>query len=84
MIRDSWSAKLICFLSLIGFPGRNPASRSSKGWIEARRLRAMAIQVSVSGHLIPEPDTRCPGLQCPFSYKSLNYMHLILALTLAR
>ena len=42
------------------------------------------IQVSDSGHLIPEPDTRGPGLECPYSYKSLNYKHLILSLTLAR
>lgn len=40
--------------------------------------------MSDSGHLIPKPDTQGPGLQCPFSCKSLNTMHLNSKLTLAR
>ena len=42
------------------------------------------IQVSDSGHLIPEPDTRSPELECPLSHKSLNDMYLVLIFTLAR
>ena len=41
------------------------------------------IQVSDTGHVIPEPDTRGLGLKYPLSYKSLNYIHLTLALNLA-
>ena len=46
-------------------------------------LLPFMVQVSDTGHVIPEPDARGLGLKCPISYKSLNYIHLTLSLNLA-
>lgn len=46
-------------------------------------LFSFNVQVSDTGHLIPEPDTPDLGLKYPLSYKSFNYIHLTLSLNLA-
>ena len=70
--------------ALIGDRNETDTNATSRHRTGATRPRFMAIQVSVSGHLVPETDTWSSGPELPYSYKSLNYIHLNFTPTLAR